>query len=79
MEYLDFEQPIKELMEQYEKCTIVGEESGVDVSATCKQIEEKINKTKKENLWQPYAMAESAAFPPPRQTLYIGLYPRNSR
>ena len=47
MEYLDFEQPIKELMEQYEKCTIVGEESGVDVSATCKQIEEKINKTKK--------------------------------
>jgi len=47
MEYLDFEQPIKELMEQYEKCAIVGEESGVDVSATCKQIEEKINKTKK--------------------------------
>ena len=47
MEYLDFEQPIKELMEQYEKCTIVGEESGVDVSATCKQIEEKIIKTKK--------------------------------
>ena len=47
MEYLDFEQPIKELMEQYEKCAIVGEESGVDVSATCKQIEEKIIKTKK--------------------------------
>jgi len=47
MEFLDFEQPIKELMEQYEKCAIVGEESGVDVSATCKQIEEKIIKTKK--------------------------------
>lgn len=46
MEYLDFEQPIKELMEQYEKCSIVGEESGVDVSDTCKKIEEKIAKTK---------------------------------
>lgn len=47
MEYLDFEQPIKELVEQYNKCAIVGEESGVDVSATCKQIEDKIIKTKK--------------------------------
>lgn len=47
MEYLDFEQPIKELMEQYTKCTLVGEESGIDVSASCKQIEEKIIRTKK--------------------------------
>lgn len=47
MEYLDFEQPIQELMEQYTKCALVGEESGVDVSETCKQIEDKIIKTKK--------------------------------
>lgn len=47
MEYLDFEQPIKDLMEQYAKCIAMGEDSGIDVSATSKQIEDKIIKTKK--------------------------------
>jgi acetyl-CoA carboxylase carboxyl transferase subunit alpha len=36
MEYLDFELPIKELEEQLDKCMIIGEESEVDVSETCK-------------------------------------------
>ncbi|SNV43813.1 Acetyl-coenzyme A carboxylase carboxyl transferase subunit alpha [Chryseobacterium taklimakanense] len=48
MEYLEFEQPIKELMEQYQTCSMVGEESGVDVKLACSQIEDKINKKKKE-------------------------------
>lgn len=48
MEYLDFETPIKELMEQYEKCTLVGEESGIDMKTACSQIEDRINKKKKE-------------------------------
>ncbi|WP_188606257.1 acetyl-CoA carboxylase carboxyltransferase subunit alpha [Aquaticitalea lipolytica] len=48
MEYLEFELPIKELQEQLEKCQIIGEESEVDVTETCKQIEEKLLKTKKE-------------------------------
>ncbi|MGL6039237.1 MAG: carboxyl transferase domain-containing protein, partial [Soonwooa sp.] len=47
MEYLDFEQPVKELMEQYDKCALVGEESGVDVKESCKKIEDKILDTKK--------------------------------
>ncbi|MFP9114809.1 acetyl-CoA carboxylase carboxyltransferase subunit alpha [Flavobacterium sp. RHBU_3] len=47
MEYLDFELPIKELEEQLEKCTIIGQESDVDVSNTCKQIEKKLVETKK--------------------------------
>lgn len=47
MEYLDFELPIKELEEQLEKCTIIGQESDVDVSNTCKQIEKKLIETKK--------------------------------
>ncbi len=42
MEYLDFEQPIKELEDQLIKCKIIGEESGVDVTATCKKIEKKL-------------------------------------
>jgi acetyl-CoA carboxylase carboxyl transferase subunit alpha len=48
MEYLNFELPIKELLEQYDKCQLIGEESDVDVSNTCKQIEEKLTATKKE-------------------------------
>jgi acetyl-CoA carboxylase carboxyl transferase subunit alpha len=46
MEYLDFEQPIKELEDQLIKCKIIGEESGVDVTATCKKIEKKLEKEK---------------------------------
>lgn len=47
MEYLDFEQPIKELEEQLEKCSVIGQESDVDVTNTCKQIEKKLAETKK--------------------------------
>lgn len=48
MEYLDFELPIKELQEQLEKCQVIGEESEVDVTETCKQIEKKLQETRKE-------------------------------
>ncbi|EDP69934.1 acetyl-CoA carboxylase, carboxytransferase component, alpha subunit [Flavobacteriales bacterium ALC-1] len=48
MEYLEFELPIKELEEQLEKCQIIGEESDVDVTETCKQIEKKLADTKKD-------------------------------
>jgi acetyl-CoA carboxylase carboxyl transferase subunit alpha len=47
MEYLDFELPIKELEDQLDKCQIIGQESDVDVSNTCKQIEKKLEETKK--------------------------------
>ena len=50
MEYLDFELPIKDLEEQLQKCQIIGEESEVDVSETCKQIEKKLIETKKD-MW----------------------------
>ncbi|HAX14271.1 MULTISPECIES: acetyl-CoA carboxylase carboxyltransferase subunit alpha [Leeuwenhoekiella] len=48
MEYLEFEQPIKELEEQLQKCSLIGQESDVDVTNTCKQIEKKLIDTKKE-------------------------------
>ncbi|MFT4832638.1 MAG: acetyl-CoA carboxylase carboxyl transferase subunit alpha [Psychroserpens sp.] len=48
MEYLDFELPIKELEEQLDKCMIIGKESDVDVTETCKQIEKKLSETRKE-------------------------------
>ena len=47
MEYLDFELPIKELEDQLDKCLIIGQESDVDVTNTCKQIEKKLEETKK--------------------------------
>jgi len=48
MEYLDFELPIKELEEQLEKCVIIGKESEVDVTSTCKEINKKLEQTKKD-------------------------------
>jgi acetyl-CoA carboxylase carboxyl transferase subunit alpha len=48
MEYLDFELPIKELEEQLDKCVVLGSESEIDVSDTCKQLEKKLEKTKKD-------------------------------
>ena len=62
MEYLDFELPIQELEEQLEKCALIGEESDVDVTATCKQIQKKLDATKKEiyknlSAWQRVQMS----------------------
>ena len=62
MEYLDFELPIKELEDQLDKCVVIGQESDVDVTQTCKQIEKKLEETKKsiyKNLtaWQRVQMS----------------------
>ena len=48
MEYLDFEQPIKELEDQLAKCRVIGQESDIDVTNTCKQIEKKLQETKRD-------------------------------
>jgi len=48
MEYLDFELPIKDLEEQLSKCQVIGVESEIDVTDTCKQIETKLQETKKD-------------------------------
>ncbi len=62
MEYLDFELPIKELEEQLEKCQQIGEDSKVDVTATCENLSQKLEETKRElyaNLtaWQRVQMS----------------------
>jgi len=75
MEYLDFELPIKELEEQLEKCALIGEESEVDVTETCKQIEKKLNKTKKDiyNNLSPWQRVQMSRHPNRPYTLdYIG-------
>ena len=46
MEYLEFELPIKELEDQLTKCRLIGDESEVDVTETCKHIEKKLAETK---------------------------------
>ena len=62
MEYLEFELPIKELEDQLQKCRIIGEESDVDVTETCTQIEKKLKAAQKDiykNLtsWQRVQMS----------------------
>jgi len=68
MEYLDFELPIQELEEQLEKCAVLGKESDVDVTETCKQIEKKLAEKKKDiynNLspWQKVQMSRHPSRP----------------
>ncbi len=46
MEYLEFELPIKELEDQLKKCRLIGDESDIDVTETCSQIEKKLADTK---------------------------------
>ena len=68
MEYLEFELPIKELHEQLEKCKIIGDESDVDVTETCEQIEKKLKETKKEiygnlSAWQRVQLSRHPSRP----------------
>jgi len=50
MEYLEFESPIKELHDQLDKCKLIGTESEIDVTETCGQIEQKLEKNQKGNI-----------------------------
>ncbi|GBL35767.1 acetyl-coenzyme A carboxylase carboxyl transferase subunit alpha [Filimonas sp.] len=57
MQYLDFEKPIEALYEEIEKIKDVGEKTKVDVSSATKELEAKIEATRKEiysnlNDWQ---------------------------
>jgi acetyl-CoA carboxylase carboxyl transferase subunit alpha len=48
MEYLDFEEPIKELEDQLLKCQEIGTDSEVDVTVACNKIEDRLDELKKE-------------------------------
>ncbi len=68
MEYLDFELPIKELEDQLQKCKIIGEESNVDVTETCQQIENKLENARKEifknlSAWQRVQLSRHPSRP----------------
>ena len=68
MEYLDFEEPIKEIHEQIKKCKDIGDESAVDVSDTCELLETKLQKTKKDiyqnlSAWQRVQLSRHPSRP----------------
>ena len=48
MEYLEFEKPLEELVLQMEKAKELSKESAVDVSATIKDLEKKLEKCRKD-------------------------------
>ena len=47
-EYIDFELPIKEIVDQLTKCKLIGDENEIDVTDTCEQLEQKLISTKEE-------------------------------
>ena len=48
MQFLDFEEPLEALYDQLEKIKQVGEKGEVDLSATIKELENKIKNKRKE-------------------------------
>jgi acetyl-CoA carboxylase carboxyl transferase subunit alpha len=48
MVLLDFEEKIGELLEQLEKAKEIGEQSNVNMSTAIKELNEKLEKTRKE-------------------------------
>lgn len=68
MEYLDFELPVKELQEQIAKCQAIGNESSVDVTETCKLLNDKLKDTKEKiygnlNAWQRVQLSRHPSRP----------------
>lgn len=47
MEYLEFEAPVKVLIEQIDQCKELGDQTQVDVTETCDKLERKLEETKK--------------------------------
>ena len=48
MEYLEFETPIKVLIDKIEQCKELGDQTQVDVTETCNKLKKKLEETKKE-------------------------------
>jgi len=48
MEFLDFEVPVKEVLEQIDKCKSIENESDVDVTKTLNLLQKKLVETKKD-------------------------------
>ncbi len=68
MEYLNFEQPIKELEEQLETLQKMKEENGIDISDTSKKLETKLADTRKEifsnlSAWQKIQLSRHPSRP----------------
>ena len=67
-EYLEFELPIKEIEDQIQKCRALGDESEVDVTDTCAQLEEKLSATIEEtysnlSAWQRVQLSRHPSRP----------------
>ena len=71
MEYLDFEEPIKDLIEKLNQTIKLGEEGDVDVNPTVKELEKKINNKRKEiyNNLSPWQKVQLSRHPQRPYTL----------
>ena len=47
MEFLEFEVPIKEILDQIDKCKSIQDESDVDITKTYNLLQKKLVETKK--------------------------------
>ena len=74
MEYLDFELPIKEIEDQIVKAQELENESKTDMSKSIKELEKRLEKTKKEIAKGFNTLAAGAIIKTPRPPLYLVVY-----
>ena len=68
MEFLDFETPVKDIIDQINKCKSIENESDVDITKTTTYFRRNLLKLKK-YLFQSYFMAKSPVVKTSKQTL----------
>ena len=69
MEFLDFEVPIKEILDQIDKCKSIEDESDVDVTKTYNLLQKKLVETKKDIYGNLSAWQKSSIIKASKQTL----------
>ena len=77
MEFLDFEVPIKEILDQIDKCKSIENESDVDITKTYNLLQKKLVETKKDiygnlSAWQRVQLSRHCL-------LYTSPSPRDNR
>ncbi len=74
MEYLDFEQPIKELRNQLQKTKDIEKETGVDMSKIIREIKKKLIEAKKDIQKNLTPWIKSSAFKTSSAPLHFVIY-----
>ena len=64
MEFLEFEVPIKEILDQIDKCKSIENESDVDITKTYNLLQKKLARCQKGCVRKPFRLAKGSTITP---------------